>query len=315
MLILLLLVLIPLSLVLGSANTSLQEVFSSLIGRGHDQSITYIVTKLRLPRILCALLCGASLSISGVVFQAVLQNSMADPFILGVSSGGSLGAAIAVSLGVSSLTGFSLLGSMFSALLILCFASHHPSQTRLILSGVAINYLFSSLMTLLMFLNHQHYERIFFWTLGSFGASTYLQFLGTACAFAVAFIPLLFCTKELDMLLMDTSSALSMGLNVRKYQSLFLGLGTIAVAPCVANFGVIGFIGLLSPHLCRLVLGPKHKRLLPSSALMGSLLLLGSDTLARLILPSGEMPVGVVTSLLGTPLLIFMLKKSRYNYG
>jgi iron complex transport system permease protein len=169
-------------------------------------------------------------------------------------------------------------------------------------------------MTLLMFLNHEQYERILFWTLGSFSSSTWIQVAFTFFCSLVCIIPLYFKHRDLDMLLLDEGSALSGGLPMGKARILLLLLSSFGVATCVSFFGVIGFIGLMAPHIIRIIIGPNHKKLLLPTCLLGSLLLLGSDTLSRCLLQSGEMPVGVITSLLGAPLFVWMLRKGRYTY-
>lgn len=310
---LLLALLFVLSLTTGSSRSTPAEIIRAL--RNPDDPLRYIVLELRLPRTLSALLCGAVLGISGAVFQAVLKNPMADPYVLGISSGGSLGAAIGACLGAVSLTVPALAGGLFASLLILLLSLRHQSQTRLILSGVAINYLCSSLLTLVMLLAHEQYQRIMFWTLGSFSAASYRQTLAVLVLFLASFLPLPFFTNQLDMMLLDTSSALSLGLDIKRFRVVFILLPTLSVSVCVASYGIIGFVGLLAPHIARILVGPKHQKMLPFCGLFGALLLLASDILCRVILPSGEMPVGVITALLGTPLFLLMLHRGRYQYG
>jgi iron complex transport system permease protein len=302
-----------LSLMMGSSRSSLGEIIRAF--QGQDPPLWYIIVHLRIPRTIAALCCGAILGLSGAVFQAVLKNPMADPYVLGISSGGSLGAAIGAALGAVSLTIPALIGGLGASLFILAVSLRHQGQTRLILSGVAVTYLCSSLLTLIMLLEREQYQRIMFWTLGSFSASTFRQAAMAAVLAILMFPPLWRHSKELDMMLLDSSSALSLGLDIRRYRLLFLLLPTIAVSVCVASFGVIGFIGLLAPHIARLLSGPKHHRLLPASAACGSLLLLASDIICRVVLPTGEMPVGVITALVGTPLFLMMLHRGRYQYG
>ncbi len=306
------------SLTLGPAGISLSDTFLALAGRAVHASQNYIIFQLRLPRVLTAILCGAILGGAGAVFQAVLRNPMADPFVLGVSAGASFGVALSITLGYSAFLGLpfsALLGAMATTILIFLVGSkHRVSQTTLLLTGVAANYILSAGMTLLMFLNHEHYDRILFWTLGSFSSSTWNQVLYMLVCVLLFIIPARISHMEMDMLLLDEGSALASGLPLQKIRMMLLLLATFAVATCVAFFGVIGFIGLMAPHMARLILGPKHSKMLIPTCLLGSFLLLGSDTLARLLLPTGEMPVGVITSILGAPLFIWMLRKGRYAY-
>jgi iron complex transport system permease protein len=306
------------SLTLGPAKISFSDTLATFLGNAPDPSYTYILFELRLPRVLAAIFCGAILGSSGSVFQAALRNPMADPFVLGVSSGASFGVALSISLGYASVVGLpfsAMLGALLTTLFIFLMGSHAKvSQTTLILTGIAANYILSAGMTLLMFLNHEQYERILFWTLGSFSSSTWVQVVFTFFCSLVCIIPLYFKHRDLDMLLLDEGSALSGGLPMGKARILLLLLASFGVATCVSFFGVIGFIGLMAPHIIRIVIGPNHKKLLLPTCLLGSLLLLGSDTLSRCLLQSGEMPVGVITSLLGAPLFVWMLRKGRYTY-
>ncbi|WP_320129338.1 iron ABC transporter permease [uncultured Sphaerochaeta sp.] len=306
------------SLGLGPAKISFADTFSTLFGKNLDASQIYIIRDLRLPRILSAIFCGAILGSCGAVFQAALRNPMADPFVLGVSSGASFGVALSISLGYSSIIGLpfsALVGALLTTLFIFSLGMHTKvSKTTLLLTGVATNYILSAGMTLLMFLHHEQYDRILFWTMGSFSSSTWSQVIYTFIVSLLCIIPLSLKHRDLDMLLLDEGSALSGGFPMGRARILFLLLATLGVATCVSFFGVIGFIGLMAPHVIRLILGPSHKHLLLPTAMFGSLLLLGSDTLSRIILPSGEMPVGVITSLLGAPLFVWMLKKGRSDY-
>ena len=306
------------SLTLGPAGISMSDTLLTLTGKATNASQHYIIFQLRLPRVLTAILCGAILGGAGAVFQAVLRNPMADPFVLGVSAGASFGVALSINLGYATLLGLpfsALLGALTTTLLIFLVGSKHKvSQTTLLLTGVAANYILSAGMTLLMFLNHEQYDRILFWTLGSFSSSTWRQVVFMVIGVLLFIVPMRLAHTEMDMLLLDEGSALASGLPLQKIRLALLLLATFAVATCVSFFGVIGFIGLMAPHMARLLLGPKHSKMLIPTCLLGSFLLLGSDTLARLILPTGEMPVGVITSILGAPLFIWMLRKGRYAY-
>lgn len=314
-LLLLLLCVFLLSLFTGSSQTSPGEVLDVLLGKSHDTSLIYIVLQMRLPRAVAALLAGGILAFSGTVFQAVLRNPMADPFVLGVSSGGSLGAAFALVLGLNALTLPAMGGALFCALFVLMVNRSHPSRSRLILTGVALNYLASSLMTLCMVLDSEQYQRILFWTFGSLSLAGWKELALVALLAFGCLLPFTCMTRKLDLLLVDDSSALSMGLDIKRMRIFSVVMASIPVAASVAWFGVIGFVGLLAPHVARILVGPSHKKLLGVSAFLGALLLLSSDIASRILLPSGEMPVGVVTSLLGAPLLIMMLHHSGRVHG
>jgi iron complex transport system permease protein len=244
---------------------------------------------------------------------------MADPFILGISSGASFGVALALFIGIAPLLGFplsALIGANLTTLFIVGMSlKRKSSDTTLLLTGVAVNYILSAAMTLLMFLHREQYQRILYWTLGSFSTSTYAQVVILTITFLLLFILLRANHQTMDMLLLDEASAHAGGLAVGKTRLLLLLAGSAASAICVSYFGVIGFIGLMAPHVTRLLVGPKHSRLLLPASLFGGFLLLASDTVARVMLPTGELPVGIITSLLGVPLFIYLLRKGRYRYG
>ncbi len=316
------------AIMMGPADISPRQTISILHGgifggaevseSTYSQSQFYIVWNLRLPRILSALTAGAVLAASGVVFQSVFRNPMADPYVLGISSGASFGVALALLAGMMptwagswGLPASAWIGAMATAFLIFLVSGRGGwSQTTLLLTGVALNYLLSASMTLLMFLNHEQLDQVLFWTLGSFGSSDWTKLTVMLISALLTIIPLLLTHRELDLLLLDEASSISAGLSVRFWRFLLLALATAAVASVVAFCGVIGFIGLMAPHLVRMMIGPKHRRLLPCSMAVGALLMLLADTLSRTVMGTTELPVGVVTSIAGAPLFIILLKNS-----
>lgn len=316
------------AIMMGPADISPRQTISILhggiFGRAevsestYSQSQFYIVWNLRLPRILSALTAGAVLAASGVVFQSVFRNPMADPYVLGISSGASFGVALALLAGMMptwagswGLPASAWIGAMATAFLIFLVSGRGGwSQTTLLLTGVALNYLLSASMTLLMFLNHEQLDQVLFWTLGSFGSSDWTKLTVMLISALLTIIPLLLTHRELDLLLLDEASSISAGLSIRFWRFLLLALATAAVASVVAFCGVIGFIGLMAPHLVRMMIGPKHRRLLPCSMAVGALLMLLADTLSRTVMGTTELPVGVVTSIAGAPLFIILLKNS-----
>jgi iron complex transport system permease protein len=180
---------------------------------------------------------------------------------------------------------------------------------------VAANYILSAAMTLLLFLNREQYQRILAWSLGTFSTATWNHVVVAALISLLLFLFLYKNHRNLDLLLLDEGSARSSGLAVESVRYRLLLISSFATALCVSFFGVIGFIGLMAPHITRLILGAKHQRLILPTALAGGFLLLLSDTLARVFLPSGELPVGIITSLLGVPLFLFLILKGRYRFG
>lgn len=307
------------SLTIGSSKIGLSATLGVLTGSNQSTSQRYIIINLRLVRIITSFFAGTILALGGLSYQAVLRNPMADPFILGVSSGSSFGVALAIYFGFASRIGLplsALTGSVLTTLFILTLASRkRSSNTVLLLSGVATNYILSSAMTLLLFLNREQYQRILSWSLGSFSTSTWNQVIIITLTSFILYLFLYRNHRKMDLLLLDEGSARSSGLAVEQVRYQLLLISSLATALSVAFFGVIGFIGLMAPHITRLILGAKHQRIILPTALLGGFLMLFSDTVARVLIPSGELPVGIITSLLGVPLFLFLILKGRYRFG
>ena len=279
-----------------------------------------VVADLRLPRVLLALLAGAGLAVAGSVFQGILRNPLADPFTLGVSSGAAFGAALAISLGLTgAAVGFGLpvaafagAGIALAAVLFLGRIGGGLRRETLVLAGVVVSAFLAALIALVKALDEASVTGIVFWIMGSFQgrgwAEVILLLPGVAGGCAVAFL----LTRELDILALGDTTARHLGLGAVRIRLLLLVAASAITASCVAVSGIIGFIGLVVPHLCRLLLGAGHLRLLPAAALCGGLLLLWSDVAARTVLPGGvELPVGVITALLGGPFFCFILGKKQ----
>ena len=322
-----LLVAITLSaLTLGPAGISIRQTVA-IVGAGpsNDISTTFnqaqhrIIWQLRLPRILSAMVAGVVLAVSGMVYQALFRNPMADPYVLGISSGAAFGVAFAAFLGlVGDATGMwqvptvAFLGAAGTALVIMVLSGGvRRSPTTLLLTGIALNFLLSALMTLFMYLNRTQLQSIMQWTLGSFGTASWSKLGIMGATATLGIVPIMFLTRELDILLLDEASALSIGVSVKSVRLLLLVLSTLATSVTVAFCGIIGFVGLMVPHIMRLITGPRHKTLMLFSIVGGALMMVGADTLARTVLGASELPVGIVTALAGAPLFIILLANHR----
>lgn len=278
-----------------------------------------IIWNLRLPRILTAIVAGMVLAVSGMVYQAIFRNPMADPYVLGISSGAGFGVALAAFLGIlGGATGVwqvptaAFIGSAGSALLILMLSGGvRRSPVTLLLTGVALNFLLSALMTLFMYLDRAQLHSIMQWTLGSFSTASWSKLSIMTASAAMGIIPLFFLTRELDILLLDEASALSVGVSVRSVRLILLILSTLATSVTVAFCGIIGFVGLMVPHIMRLITGPRHRVLILFSLVGGALMMVCADTIARTVMGASELPVGVVTSIAGAPLFIILLVNHR----
>lgn len=325
-LLLLLVAVLLISLAVGPAGITVKQTILILkdgptyTANGNFSSAQHrIIWHLRLPRILTALVAGMVLAISGMVYQALFRNPMADPYVLGISSGAAFGVAFGIFIGlVGSATGVyqvplaAFIGSAVAtwAIFILSGGARR-SPTVLLLTGIALNFLLSALMSLFMYLNRTQLHSIMNWTLGSFSTANWEKLLIMGVVSLVALLPITLLTRELDILLLDDASALSVGVSVRRIRLTLLLLSTLATSVTVAFCGIIGFVGLMVPHIMRLVVGPKHKHLLLFSLLGGALMMTVADTLARVILGAAELPVGIITAIGGAPLFIILLIRHK----
>lgn len=272
---------------------------------------------LRIPRILMSLLAGSALAICGAAFQSIFRNPICDPYILGISSGASLGAAIAIITGLSSFTFglpaaamISALGTLF-LIIGIAFIGRQKSVKTLLLAGIAINFLISAIITLLMVVHQESFEQIIYWTMGSFASSSWtstiiLFFILTACT-----IFLFFNTKNLNILQLGRDTAQSSGVNVQRTTLSVLIVSSILIAATVACCGVIGFVGLIIPHIVRLIFGNNNRTVFFFSLCFGAIFCLFADTLARSIIARSELPVGSITALIGAPYFIFLLLSKK----
>ncbi|MDO7598223.1 MAG: iron ABC transporter permease [Pseudomonadota bacterium] len=281
----------------------------------------HILTQLRIPRILFAFIAGAGLAVCGMVFQAMFRNPLATPFTLGVASGASLGAALYVFLGFS----FSIMsidGSTFAAFLgsliaisfvysISRLRSGFSTET-LLLTGVAISFFFSSLILFTQYMsNVSDSFQILRWLMGSLTTVGYRDVLQLLPFVSVCIAVILWLSRELNLLMAGDDIALSRGLAVQKTRYLLFFVTSLCVGAIVALCGPIGFIGMMVPHICRLLIGSDHHWLTPATLLFGGSFLIICDSIARLIIAPAEIPVGVITTLLGGPFFLWLLIKSR----
>lgn len=317
---LLLLSLVALSV--GPAHISLKETISILLSKsGKEVSATsyHIIWNLRLPRILSGIITGAALAVSGMVYQAIFKNPMSDPFVLGVSSGAAFAVAFASFLGIVggavgvwTIPIVAFCGSALTSFLIFFLSGGmRRSPTTLLLTGIALNFLLSALMTLFLYLNRAQLQNIMQWTMGSFAASSWNKVAIVSVTTLIGIIPMFFLTRELDLLLVENTTASTIGMNIRGIRITLLLLCTISTSITVAFFGIIGFVGLMVPHIMRLIVGPKHHNLLPVSIVAGGVMVAVSDLIARSAISPSELPVGVITSLAGAPLFIILLMGNK----
>ena len=281
-----------------------------------------IITDIRLPRLIYSVLTGIGLSLVGLLMQTVTRNALADPYVLGVSSGASTGAVFAIIMGGLPFLGqyntpiFAALGAALSIILVLLCVGKSNSPVKLILIGMGMTGVFSAL-TMMIIYGAKHEAQVrsaMFWLLGSFAGIQWGDLPLTAIIVTLFMLYIYMFNQDLDVLLLGNHEAAQMGLSVKQLQLSIVVISSIVIATLVSKVGVVGFIGLIIPHLARIIGGPKHKHTLLFSALIGSIVMIWSDVLSRALYSPEEIPIGVLTSLLGAPLFIWIIM-NRYKHN
>lgn len=284
-----------------------------------DYKVSNIINVVRIPRVLGATLIGMALAGSGVVFQGVLRNPLAEPYVLGISSGAALGATATIVSGISftvlGLTSISIgafIGALATMFLVYNIArvGLKTSITTLLLSGIAVSFLLQSLVSLMISLNRDQVEKIIFWTMGSLSSIKMSHIQVVYIPIIISLLIFLFFSRDLNVMLMGEESATSMGIDVVVLRKILLISASVATAFSVSISGIIGFVGLIIPHAMRLIVGPNHKYLTPAALLSGGIFLIISDTIARTIIAPGQLPIGVITAIIGAPYFIFLLYRN-----
>lgn len=289
------------------------------------ESTQNIVWFLRAPRVLLGALIGAALTLSGVGMQAFTKNPLAEPYVLGISSGASLGAVLAMLLGVSvpvlgklSVSMGAFAGALVSILLVYLLAKSRGSVTpiRLILVGVAVSAMFQAFTNYIVYTapDDAAVREATFWMLGGLGSAEWEDLPLLLCLVPPAFLLMLALSKSLNAMMMGDSSAITLGVNLNVVRNLLIVITALLTASSVAVSGCIGFVGLVIPHRVRSVVGPDHRKLIPISMLTGAIFLIWVDVGARMIKPPAELPIGILTAFLGAPLFLWMIRVRRYEF-
>ena len=310
----------------GAKFISLDQIISALLSMidvNATASMTNtIITDIRLPRLIYSVLTGIGLSLVGLLMQTVTRNALADPYVLGVSSGASTGAVFAIIMGGLPFLGqyntpiFAALGAALSIILVLLCVGKSNSPVKLILIGMGMTGVFSAI-TMMIIYGAKHEAQVrsaMFWLLGSFAGIQWNDLPLTAIIRTLFMLYIYMFNQDLDVLLLGNHEAAQMGLSVKQLQLSIVVISSIVIATLVSKVGVVGFIGLIIPHLARIIGGPKHKHTLLFSALIGSIVMIWSDVLSRALYSPEEIPIGVLTSLLGAPLFIWIIM-SRYKHN
>jgi len=314
----------------GSVSVPVKETVSliwrAILGAELPQSTAKaIILNVRLPRVICVGFVGASLSICGAAMQGLLRNPLADGTTLGVSSGASIGAILAIAFGVS-IPGIEGGGTVvmaivfaFLALMIILSLAYKLDYTlstnTIILIGVIFTMFAGSIISLLVTFAGDHVKSIMFWTMGSLSGSSYGNAVTIAVAFAVCAAVLLSCARELNAFAISEDNARNIGVNVRRVKLIVLIAVSALIGVSVSIGGTIGFVGLVIPHMTRMITGPNHKKLLPASIFAGAVFLMLADLVSRVILSPLELPIGVVTSFIGSITFVYIFYSSRKGRG
>jgi iron complex transport system permease protein len=317
------------SLSFGAASPRLSEALTVIFSKtfpflniGPASQLTEtIIWTIRLPRIVMALIAGAGLATAGAVMQGILRNPLASSYILGTSSAAGFGAALAIVFGVSiaSIGGFLVIGNAFVFCLLAMIVVYliarmsGMSSESIILAGVAIGFLFSALLSLIQYIAPERnaVSAIVFWLMGGLYTSSWQTILICVPIVALTMILMMSQAWNINVLSMGEDVAVSLGVNSKRVLSINMVLTTLATASIISFTGIIGFVDLISPHIARILVGNDYRYLIPCSAVMGAFMLLGADTVGRLVMMPIEIPVGIITSLVGVPFFIYLLVRKR----
>lgn len=320
---------IILALSIGPVGIPMATVFKILFQfpQSWPDSQEIIVTRVRLPRILLGALVGSALAVAGCAMQGLFKNPMASPYILGISSGAAFGASVAIVVGVSfgvsifmhtlAIPIMAFIFSSITVFLVYNIARVHgrvPIET-LLLAGIAVGAFFSAQVSLMKYLAGEELRGIVFWLMGGLWASTWDK---VAIAFPLIVLGvgvMMFLARDLNLMLMGEEHALNLGINVESVKKVVLIFASLVTAAAVSVSGIIGFVGLIIPHIMRIFVGPDHRILLPSSCLVGAMFLILMDTLARTMIQPTELPVGIITASFGAPFFLYLLRKRKRVTG
>jgi iron complex transport system permease protein len=292
------------------------NIGSSGIGIPDTPTAMVILKEIRLPRTLVAMLVGSALATAGCVLQALFRNPLADPYILGVSSGASVGAAAVILLGLAStigITSAAFLLALTTAFIVyrLGVADSRTPLYTLLLAGIALASFLSGITSLLIYLAGRDMHQVIFWLMGGFWTANWLKVEVAALPVVGGVIYALYNSWNLNAILMGEEHALSVGLDVESFKRRMIAVSALLTSAAVSISGVIGFVGLIVPHAMRLIVGEEHRMLLPASMLCGAAFMPAVDVIAR-ISTAGEIPVGIITALLGAPFFLYLLRRSRH---
>lgn len=324
---------ILIAVTIGSSDISIKQVYDVIIFRLFnigDKSLANgaihdVVWLIRLPRIILALCVGIGLSATGVVMQAIVKNPLADPYILGVSSGASLGATIAIMLGLTTfLNGnaigvFAFIGAFVVSMLVLIIsnAGGRPNSTKLLLAGMALSSVCSAFASFIVYIKNdaEGMKSITFWLMGSLGGAKWEEIVFILPLIIIGLLFFMSQYRILNLMLLGDEVSITLGTDLRRYRQIYLVITSLMVGLVVYSAGMIGFVGLIIPHIVRVFFGTDHKKLIPISALLGAIFLIWADVLSRIIIENAELPIGILISMVGAPFFVYLMIRKSYGFG
>lgn len=319
---------------MGSVDISIKDIYRVIMYKlfdwgsvesFSDSSIVDIIWFIRLPRIILAIGVGMGLSVSGVVMQAIVKNPLADPFILGVSAGASFGATLAIMLGIGITLGpnyvgiSAFIGAFIISLLVIYMSNikGRSNSTKLLLSGMALSTLSSSFSSFIIYFanNQEGIKDITYWLMGSIAGANWdnIKLVLPVVIFSTIFFITQY--RTLNLMLLGDDVSITLGKDLHRYRIFYLFLSSLMVGLIVYSSGIIGFVGLIIPHIIRMIFGTDHKKLILITALTGAIFLIWADVLSRIIIKGSELPIGILISIIGAPVFIYLMINKSYGFG
>lgn len=318
----------------GSVDISIGEVYEiifykllhvgneNILGSGAVHDVVWLI---RLPRIILAIAVGAGLSVVGIVMQAIVKNPLADPYILGVSSGASLGATIAIMFGLGTVLGSNAIGvsgfigafTVSMLVLVISNIGGRSNSIKLLLAGMALSSVCSAFSSFIVYFANdaQGMQTITFWLMGSLAGAKWQEI---SIIVPIILLGIIFFTTQyrtLNLMLLGDEVSITLGSNLNKYRHIYLLITSIMIGILVYSSGMIGFVGLVIPHIVRMIFGTDHKKIIPIASLLGAIFLIWADVLSRSIIKGTELPIGILTSIIGGPCFIWLMIKKTYGFG
>ena len=317
----LLFIMFLLSLMIGSTPIPIRSTIDSLFSfDGELTRFSVIIRQIRLPRVILSFLVGSGLAVAGAVFQGIIRNPMVDPYIVGISAGAGTAATIAIIFNMTwslfyfnTIPLFAFLGAIITVIIVynISKVGNKIPVMNFLLAGVAIGFILDAIRSFLMVTGTNDMQQVVFWLMGSLAGTNWRDIRIVLPYYFIGLLPILLYIKDLNIILLGEDNAQSLGVEVEKVKKILITSATLITAAVVSVSGSIGFIGLVMPHMARMLIGPDHRKLIPFAAILGGIFLMVSDMLARSLMPPLEIPVGIITAIAGGPYFIYLLRNNK----